>query len=229
MRPTIKLSLLLASITALMTPSLHAEEPKLIRYFSFDNNFLESVYGNEPTELIGTPELREGIVGQALFLNGSSALAYDDYFDLSLKQFTITAWIYSQTAPPNGMIASKGADSYWMFLNNGEVRAGFYNESYHEGYSGIYLKPDNWYFVAVSYDGTTVRVFVNNHLQWIKKDKSSLQHIDKPFYIGALNRRGIDDYYTGKIDEVRLYNGALSKAAILQLYQDTVTNLSTKK
>lgn len=197
---------------------LHAESTKLIRHFTFNEGFTETVYANEPTRIIGNPKQTSGISGQGLELDGNSALAYDDYFDLHLKQFTLSAWVKPKIKSHVGSIAGKGSDIYWIFYNHREIKSGFYDDKFHECCSGIYLEPDQWYFLAITYDGKTLRAYINHHLDSIKQVESKPRKFEGPFIIGA---EGIDPsryFFNGTIDEVRLYDGALSTKDLQKLY-----------
>lgn len=201
------------------TATAFADSPELIRYVSFDGNFTEAMTGNDPAEIVGEPKLTDGISGQALELDGSSALIYDDYFDLNLDTFTLTAWVYPHEDAPSGNIVGKGADIYWLFLNHGEVKAGFYDDQFNEALSTTYLKKDRWYFLAVTYDGKILRLYVDHHLHWIVKIRSAPRRLKGPFIIGAEAQSPLRDFLNASIDEVRLYNGALDKSSIHLLYQ----------
>jgi len=204
--------------------ALHAESTKLIRHFTFDEGFAESVYGNEATRIIGNPTLTSGISGQGVELDGNSALAYDDYFDLHLEQFTLTAWVKPKIKNHAGNIAGKGSDIYWIFYNHGEIKSGFYDHKFHECYSGLYLEPDQWYFLAITYDGKTLRGYINHHLDSIKQVQSKPRKFEGPFIIGA---EGVDPsryFFNGTTDEVRLYDGPLSTSDLLKLYKKHSTN-----
>lgn len=199
-----------------------AESAKLIRHFKFDGDFTESVFGNPPTAVIGNPIFRQGVSEEAVQLDGQSGLVYDDYYDLNVDTFTLSAWVYPHTDKAWGNVASKGWRIYWLFLNTGEVRAGFYDGSRsHGSLSAIYLKKDVWYFTAVTYDGEFVRVYIDGHLHWIYKAHTKPIQKEGSFMIGA---RGADFpkyFLDASIDDVRLYNGALNSGQIADLYNNT--------
>jgi hypothetical protein len=74
-----------------------------------------------------------------------------------------------------------------------------------------------WTHVAMSYDGTTVRLFRNG----AELDSEDLGRAfvpsSKPFYIG-LNKNGtVDQAFEGQLDDVALYNRALPASAIMAL------------
>lgn len=210
--------ILLLSNACILVPA-QITAAKLIRHFTFDNDLVEAVNGNPPTQTIGTPKLVNGIEGQAIQLDGNSALVYDDYYELTLKEFTLSAWVYVENTEQAGNIAGRGTDIYWIFFNHGEIKSGFYDGKFQECYSGVYLQPKNWYFLAITYDGKTLRAYINDHLDTIKQVESAPRRLDEPFIIGAEGISPPRYFFEGMIDEVRLYDSALNRQELLNLYQ----------
>jgi len=80
----------------------------------------------------------------------------------------------------------------------------------------------SWYHVAAVYSGTDVRIYLNGEL----KDRRTFDldtgstTPDKDLVIGALSYDStISRFFAGKIDEVCIYDGALSGTQIKALYQ----------
>ena len=218
MKPIIKKLLFLCLILTNFS-SVSAELPPPLRYFTFDEGFTESMNGYKPEKVIGNPSFVAGISGQALQLDGKSALIYDSSVDLNLEQFTLTSWLYFDDKKQSGSIVGKGDDSYWIFFNFGEIKSGFLDAKYHECRSGIYLQPQQWYFLSVTYDGVTLRSYVNDHLDSIKIVSSAPRKVKGALMIGAEGNTPPNHYFRGIIDEVRIYNESLSTAEIRSLYK----------
>jgi len=89
---------------------------------------------------------------------------------------------------------------------------------------GVDLKINQWYFIAGSYDGDTIRTFVNAALD--RKNGDDVRNISitydtgKSLYIGyspSVQEKG--HFFKGKIDDLRVYNRALSESEIDSLYR----------
>lgn len=197
----------------------NAATPKLIRHYTFDSGFTESVYANGPVEIVGAPKLVDGISGQAVHLDGQSALIYDDYFDLNVTTYSLTAWVKPDVQEQLAVIVNRGLNNYWIFFNHGEIKAGFFDKDYQEIYSATYLQPGTWYFVAVTYDGQVIRLYIDHHLHWMKKTGGRPRQIEEPLVIGAQPTKSLGHFFKGTIDEVRLYDGALSQSEVLKLFE----------
>jgi hypothetical protein len=71
-----------------------------------------------------------------------------------------------------------------------------------------------WSYVAGTYDGKSLNLFINGKLAASKKVSGEINTHAQPLRIG-----GDGIYYKGLIDEVSIYNSALSAAEIVNHYQ----------
>jgi hypothetical protein len=77
------------------------------------------------------------------------------------------------------------------------------------------LNTGEWYHVAATWNGSTVRIYVNGVLDNTPASKTGYTGYDaRPLYIGG---RAGADFFDGLIHEVYLYNRALSQAEIAVL------------
>lgn len=199
-----------------------AEGAELIRHFSFDNGFEESLTKQMPERIVGQPEIVPSISMQGLRLDGSSALCYPDAEDLYLETFSITAWVYPHKDYISANIAGKGSDIYWLFAGNGMVKAGFYDDRFNEAFSSTFLRKDRWYFLVVTYDGENVRLYVDNLLHWILPVVSVPRALEGSFIIGAEETEPLTYFADATLDEIRLYEGALGVDDIRDLYREVI-------
>ena len=79
--------------------------------------------------------------------------------------------------------------------------------------------PDKWCFYAITYDGTIVRTYLNG--KNIFSYSTSLQFIknQSPLYIG-LDEPGVTEYFEGALDDLRIYNKALTVSEISNLFSE---------
>ena len=82
---------------------------------------------------------------------------------------------------------------------------------------------NTWYHVAGTYDGATMKLYINGQLENSTPKTGNIFVSDSNWCIGAFNYAGVA-YFNGLIDDVRVYNTALSAAEIQQLYQSGMTN-----
>jgi len=83
----------------------------------------------------------------------------------------------------------------------------------------VNVKTNQWYYVALTYDGNTTKMYINGVLKDSKTRSGPFTPNAYDVYIGKSNS-GLYPFYLNRIvDEVRMYNRALRAAAILQLSQ----------
>lgn len=180
--------------------------------------------GNTGT-LISSPTWSEGKRGKSLYMNGgyvnmgvgSSAL------DAISNVMTISAWIKTPTPNNRMTIYSSGYVCCNVMFGTGANNPGGL-EVYYPGVwisytnSGLLL-PDTWYHVVYTRSGTgsgTHKFYINGVSQALSLDSAT------NFSAGAGGTKYIgyrDGYqWTGNIDDVRVYDRALSDSEVAELY-----------
>lgn len=177
-----------------------------------------------------------GIVGAgALPMNGSDRLidiVLNPAFDLSGGAYTQLAWVYpsmSDDAP--GYIFG---NDYYRGLNHvypsiavverTKLNIGFGDGSgYHDWTTDAVLTADAWNFVAVTFDGSEHRVYVDGALVQTSDALADITPASNdilligassPSYAGA-----VEGYFKGALDQVEIYTATLSAETIAAHYQ----------
>jgi hypothetical protein len=197
----------------------------LIAHYPFNGNANdESGLGNHGT-----------VNGAALttdrFGNENSAYLFDgvnDYInvlhstslDIVNDEITISAW-----AKGNGEILEKGDldnRKYGIFVGNPPT-FGFElkNEpgtSYHEILQGI-VDTSVWSHFVAYYDGTVMKCYINNTMVGSYNTTGNIISNSRDLIIGAFGDL-IQAFFKGKIDDIRIYNRALTETEISDLYHE---------
>jgi len=111
---------------------------------------------------------------------------------------------------------STTTDGYYFYIVND--RPSFYlvnGAIYAEATSLEEINADQWYHVAGTNDGSSLKLYVNGRLEG-SASSSSLTGFSYNAYIGCDPTYPL--YYNGLIDDVRIYDRALSAAEIEELY-----------
>jgi len=175
-------------------------------------------------EIDGNVDWVAGKFGSAVRLDGSSAVIIDHEDDLSLETFTLVSWVKLENAPTDWwtIIAKDGWPdrNYGIFLANetGLVHSSFASGAAPDNNAVNAVTPvlaDDWYHVAATYDMSVSRLYINGVLD-IEAPFSATPNItDVPVIIG---RTPTDTYkYEGMIDEVAIFNKALSEDDINEI------------
>jgi len=77
-----------------------------------------------------------------------------------------------------------------------------------------------WYHIAGTYDGTNMKIYVNGDLENIKPQTGSIGTGNYKLFLGSLavNNIPTNMYFDGAIDEVRIYDHALSDEEVQNRY-----------
>jgi pimeloyl-ACP methyl ester carboxylesterase len=81
------------------------------------------------------------------------------------------------------------------------------------------LRAGRWFFVAATYDGSVMRLYVDGTLAADTRAAAAILSSSTEVNLGR-NAENMTDNYRGTIDDVRIYNRALSEAEIRALYHN---------
>lgn len=95
---------------------------------------------------------------------------------------------------------------FCLMLSGG--RLSFVGEN-NDLYGTTDLRDDKWHHVAVTLKGNTVKLYIDGVLE-LSAVRPGLMTTGNSFQIGASNRTVVDEFFEGGIDEVRVWNRALS-------------------
>lgn len=138
---------------------------------------------------------------------------------------TLAAWVNFDV---EGLISARilMKDSYDLaFADAGlaERRAGFTVKTPSEN---LLLTPapitqaGKWHFIVGTYDGSTMRLYVDGVQAAEGPATGDITPTSSDLMIGRNSENG-EDIYKGIIDEIRIYNRALSSSEIVELFQET--------
>ena len=215
----------------LIAPPSTAQTTGLVAAYSFNEGTgttVTDLSGNNLTgTIVGASWSTQGKYGNALSFNGTS-----NYVDLgnptALKltgSMTIEAWIKAAANPPNdGQIVAKSNNaSGWQFKTSPDtgphtfgIAVGSSSSAQTQRYSNTVRSLNTWYHVAGVYDNTAriLNIYVNGVLD----SGTLLGTVPSAQFNSTVNvnigRRTGGYYFNGIIDEIRIYNRALSQAEI---------------
>ena len=211
--------------TATLTVTSGAPTGGLVAAYGFDETSGStaadaSPFGNTGTLGGGVTRSTAGRFGGALSFNGSSTVNIPDAPSLRLTTtMTLEAWVNPSTVTSEWRdVVYKADDNYYLMATsaNGGFPAGgasFGNTSATtEAFGTSTLTANTWSHLAVTYDGATIRLYVNGTQVSTRAKTGSFTASSNPLQIGGNLVYG--QFFTGLIDEVRVYNRALSATEI---------------
>ena len=195
----------------------------LVGYWRFDEETGStakdsSPHGNDGT-IYGATRVR-GIIGKALSFDG-----VDDYVNVNLPSslfqtshgpITIELWFKANSLSGNKRIFSDHCIEMGIYHSDSTI----YGKAY-SSVSGGTISTGQWYHAVLTHahpnglTNTEIKFYINGELKgqatWTITTENG--YIDNPFHIGA-DTCGAGTYFNGTIDEVRIYNRALSPGEI---------------
>jgi len=209
--------------------------------------FDSSGLGNNATISIG-PSGTQNSVGtcqagtSAAWTNGAtgkynSSLNFDGIDDyiwlgnlatLSPSNLSISSW-FKISSNITGTIIRNRTYGYSISLSSGNVRTHVYESSGSQLSisSPLTYGDNNWHFATSTYNGTTIRLYVDGKLV----NSSTGTGTGTIYYSGNAIGIGRDadnssSYFTGQIDDVRIYNYALTSEQIKTVYNNGAVNFN---
>ncbi len=198
--------------------------PSLVAAYGFNEGSGSSVAdisGNGNSGTINAATwTNAGKFGSALVFNGSSSwVTINASPSLALKNgMTVEAWVYPTTLSGWRTVALQerpGALAYSLYACDTSLRpAGYINVGGSDiAASGTAQPPLNtWTHLAMTYDGVALKLYVNGTLIRTTSVSGNIVSSTNPLRIGGNSVWG--EYFSGRIDEVRIYNRALSVGEI---------------
>jgi prepilin-type N-terminal cleavage/methylation domain-containing protein len=224
----------------LFIPSPHSG---LVGYWSFDEGtgtiaYDLSGYGNDGTlnnfNFTTTSGWTTGKIGKALIFDGSDdwvRVSNSPSLDIN-KNISVFAWVNRSRIVDWERILGKfywsgGSTGSWnLNLGQGYLICEFNINGtwiYASAPAGTNNATSTWYFVGCVYDGSRLYNYVNGELKATSIIASgNITTTTYPLAIGATsNGTAIQNVIQGIIDEIRIYNRALSDSEIKYLYEAT--------
>ena len=221
----------LSPYSNIATATTQGTIPGLVAAYSFDEGTGTTVADASGTGNTGTIAnaiwTSTGKYGKALVFNGmNSWVTIPDAPSLDLTTGeTLEAWVYPFTIPPLNCsstncswmdVIHKDSDRYYIEASSNQSQepetGGIFASGKHIVFGPSILPVNAWTHLALTYDSTTIRFYVNGALVASSLESSEITTSTNPLFIGGDQTMG--QFFNGLIDEVRVYQIALSQAQI---------------
>ncbi|RKY08780.1 MAG: hypothetical protein DRP56_03595 [Planctomycetota bacterium] len=167
--------------------------------------------GNQDGTLVGTPDWTTGQIDGGLRFDGTTNYVTAGSNTLG-DDFTITAWIKRDNASSDRVIFSQydssTSGSFMFYVANGKLRV--YQDGGPLVTGSTPLTVDQWYHAAFVKDGSSGTAYLDGNPE-ITGISNMIAMADLANVIGA-HSTGAN--FDGVIDDVRIYDGALTQASI---------------
>jgi len=189
---------------------------------------------NHGTAYGGATTTSDAVYGRAGLFDGVDdyiSISDDDSLDIT-DEITIEVWVYA--SPPSNSadrgIIGKGWDG------GGEA----YNMEWDHTSAGMHINFANnvlsaqnpptttgWHHMVGTYDGSVMKLYIDGCLDNSANNSFTFPNISSPVTIGAVGVGEEDDYFNGIMDEVRIYNRALSPTEVQILFKNYMQKMGS--
>ncbi len=205
-------------------------------YWRFENNLLDSAGSHNGTNS-GASYLT-GRVGNAINFNGSSHASFGTGTNLinGNNKATVAFWVnpsagdsgeQQQTILCERLGGVDSDSSYQVYITTsnspgappvGRIGFGIWNnDSIKNGANSSFAIPLNtWSFITATYDGSTIKMYVNGVLSGTGALTGNIKTLSAPLIIGSCYPNHLL-HYRGSLDELMVFNKALSQSEINSL------------
>jgi len=212
------------------TKNISGAETGLVGYWNFDEGegkIAKDISGKANNAEINEAEWVDGIKNKALeFYRADDCveIPISPSLNITGNKLTMEAWIFPKDWEQNayvisiydgakgqygmGLTARESGNLKWYIFSDGVLIA---------KQSSVEQKLDSWHHFATSYDGSAVSFYWDGELVDSQDVSGNIDSTDMPLLIGKLG--GLPLHFVGVIDEVKIYDRALSADEIKAHYQ----------
>ncbi|MDO6596978.1 choice-of-anchor D domain-containing protein [Oceanihabitans sp. 2_MG-2023] len=190
---------------------------------------LETDYDFDGTKYITFGYAPQVIVERSIYFDGAvDYIDMEDKLNLNASAFTISAWINRDSR--NVSILSKRDAAYtegydFKILNNRRLEMSWGASGANSISSSIAIPENEWHQVAVSYDGTTAKMYIDGVLDNTESLPAPTT-TNQYFYIGAAGKNTPTAHFRGNIDEVRIWDTALTQTQLQYIMNQEIVDNS---
>jgi len=161
--------------------------------------------------------------GAAVFNGSNSAIVLPN--NILTSNFSVSAWFYLNSTSGNQYLFEfdyenrvifriSSTDNNWAYIGN----SGYFNP-------GITYTPGRWYNVVITFsNGNPFKIYINGVLSYTGGN-TNVSAFNNDNILGAANSSG-SGAINGLIDQVRIYDSALSATDVSNIYNNEVQALS---
>lgn len=199
-------------------------------HYSFEGNLSDetgnqsagSLTGDRIDNRGGTITYDEGVIGQAAVFDGNSGVLLPKGLIIG-DEYTVSLWVNPEelTMFTTTFFGARDSDNWVSVVPNGPVDGETMlwsgSGTWFDGVTGLTISTGDWTHLAFAVDKGDVRVYVNGEQKFRSSNFPNIfTTSDASFSLGV---NWWDPPFKGMIDELRIYDGALSASEIEELAQ----------
>jgi hypothetical protein len=168
------------------------------------------------------PTFAEEGIGRSIYLNGNNWIYYPNREEFN-PQFELTIELWTKILSAEGMPILVGygiwrEHGYFLQILGGQIRFSIAGVG---DFDSQYRPPLNrWLYLCATYDGVKFRLYVDGEEVASQSAEGQPRPSSSPLYLGRYEIPDKVYFFSGYLDEVRLYSYALSLEEIKSHYEE---------
>jgi hypothetical protein len=195
---------------------------ELVGYWRFDESSGNAVDSSGNLANLANNNVTYGVgkYGNAAYFNGTTAYFTGTGPNLNGQSFTFSAWLWREAGGGQEIYFSQGSGDgdnnnlHLRIYDDGLMRFGYLNNDL-DAPAGTFAM-GQWNYVVLTYDADTNarKIYLNGGAPKASDISASDFLGNTDLNIGRWIRNGGDQYWTGRIDDLKIYNRALTEAEV---------------
>lgn len=185
---------------------------KLISYWNFDDNLKDQV-GTTPDGANHGATFVEGKAGKALNFDGNGQFVQFPRNKFRTGNTVSASCWFKQPITPNTSIYFVICNDFAIFTTD---QAGFLIATTENNMAKGPFSFDVWTHLVGTYDGTDIKIYINGQLANTTNHPGTITGATYNLSLGTLD--GTDHFWNGNIDDLFIYDKALSQEEVTKLY-----------
>lgn len=215
-----------------------ADDTKLVAHYTFDGTLKDDSGNGNDGSAVGAISYVPGPLGMAAVFNGKSFVQVNDSDSLDLgKDFTFSLWLNGdplEIEKAQGILTKLGSDlnatipAYTVSERSMLPALQRYDASDNIGFGEVSadkrIDAHRWQLLTITYDGDSIRYFLNGEL-FSQKESSGgtrLAGSSGKLQVGMATLVEGKVFYSGRMDDLRIYDRALGQEEIKGLYREAL-------
>lgn len=226
------------------TPIMGAHAPtrtnldeNILGYWKLEGNFVDET-GNYNGVASSDPEVEYGRIGKGYLLDNNDYIVVpnaDEINNITDNQITVSGWVKLDAYTTYGSVAGNSRDccgSYggwnlWADRSGNLPYFQIWNNTYAGAGATSALPLNEWHMITGTYDGSTIKIYIDGQLNNTQAWTTGMgKNVDFNLNLGNLGVPVATNSLEGSLDEVIIWNKALSADEIEFLYNTTAGNVT---
>jgi len=177
--------------------------------------------GNDGTVVGDVSPAGGQVAGAGAFDGSGGRVEIPDDPSLGVTNVTVSAWVYRDGSKNREYIVDGRNHNYGIKLEDGTSKPLFFVNAPNSDSltAGTNIPDQTWTHVVGTYDGSEVKLYVDGTAEATGNGSGDIATTAGPARIGDYIQGGYK--FRGRIDDVRVYDRALSSSEVTEIYNET--------